>query len=222
MPRQRELLDGLLGADLIGFHIQFHCNNFLDTVDRALESRVDREHFAVNRGGHLTCVRPFPISVDFMSGPEAPVLGESPYIERTGLFRALGVEASMLGIGVDRVDYTKGIPERFAGIETLFDKYPLLRRQFTFVQIGAPSRTTVRRYRDLLEEVNAEAERINRRFEAGSWKPIVFIPRHHSHEQILPYYRTADVCLVTSLHDGMNLVAKEYVAARCDGAGSLS
>jgi trehalose-6-phosphate synthase/uncharacterized membrane protein affecting hemolysin expression len=220
-PWQRELLDGLLGADLIGFHTQFHCNNFLDTVDRAVESRIDREHFAVNRRGHLTCVRPFPISVDFASGAEAPEPRESPHIERVGLFRALGVEASMMGIGVDRVDYTKGIQERFAGIEMFFDKYPLMKRQFTFVQIGAPSRTGIRRYRDLLDEVKAEAERINRRFEKGGWKPIVFLPRHHSHAQILPYYRAADVCLVTSLHDGMNLVAKEYVAARSREDGVL-
>ncbi len=220
-PWQRELLDGLLGADLIGFHIQSHCNNFLDTVDRTLESRIDHERFAVNRHGHLTSVRPFPISVTFTGETAEAEPRESSYMERASLLGALGVEASMLGIGVDRVDYTKGIPERFRAIEMFFEKYPIYRRQFTFVQIGAPSRTHIRRYQDLLEEVQSEADRINRRFQAGQWKPIVFLPQHHSHKQILPYYRTADLCLVTSLHDGMNLVAKEYVATRSDEQGAL-
>ena len=215
-PWQRELLDGLLGADLIGFHIQSHCNNFLETVDRALESRIDREHFAVNRRGHFTSVRAFPISVKFPAKD-----AYASYTERSELFRNLGVDATMLGFGVDRVDYTKGIPERFRAIELFFEKFPAYRQQFTFVQIGAPSRTHIRRYHDLLDEVLQEAVRINRRFETGSWRPIVFLPRHHSHDQILPYYRAADLCMVTSLHDGMNLVAKEFVASRADEQGAL-
>jgi trehalose-6-phosphate synthase len=220
-PWQRELLDGLLGADLIGFHVQSHCNNFLDTVDRALESRVDRERFAVTRRGHLTQVRPFPISVAFPSEPADTPSRPPEYRDRASLFRALGVEAAMLGVGVDRVDYTKGIPERFRAIELFFEKYPIYRRQFTMVQIGAPSRTTIRRYHDLMAEVEAEADRINRRFQTNEWKPIVFLPKHHSHQAILPYYRAADLCLVTSLHDGMNLVAKEFVASRTDDQGVL-
>lgn len=216
-PWQRELLDGLLGADLIGFHVQSHCNNFLDTVDRTLESRVDRERFAVNRRGHFTQVRACPISVSFPSSTPAA----SGYAERAALLRNLGVEGTMLGIGVDRVDYTKGIPERFRAVEMFFEKYPAYRRQFTFVQIGAPSRTHIKRYHDLMDEVETEAARINRRFETSSWRPIVFLPRHHSHREIQPYYRAADLCMVTSLHDGMNLVAKEYVASRGDEQGSL-
>jgi trehalose 6-phosphate synthase len=217
-PWQRELVDGLLGADLIGFHVQAHCNNFLDTVDRTLESRIDRERFAVNRRGHFSYVRPFPISVNFVNA-EAPE--NSTYAERAALLRNLGVDAAMMGIGVDRVDYTKGIPERFRAVEMFCEKYPLYRGQFTFVQIGAPSRMTIRRYNDLMKEVEFEAARINRRFETSTWRPIVFLPRHHSHAEILPYYRSADVCMVTSLHDGMNLVAKEFVAARSDEQGAL-
>jgi trehalose 6-phosphate synthase len=220
-PWRRELLDGLLGADLIGFHIQSHCNNFLDTVDRTFESRIDRERFAVNRHGHFTYVRPFPISVAFSNDSGAASPAKSSYLERAELLSALGIQATMLGVGVDRVDYTKGIPERFRAIELFFEKYPSYRRQFTFVQIGAPSRTHIRRYHELMAEVEAEAERINRRFQTSEWRPIVFLPRHHSHEQIQPYYRTADLCMVTSLHDGMNLVAKEYVAARRDEQGAL-
>ncbi|HXM44729.1 MAG TPA: trehalose-6-phosphate synthase [Bryobacteraceae bacterium] len=222
-PWQRELLDGMLGADLIGFHIQAHCNNFLETVDRALESRIDWEHFAVNRRDRLTIVRPYPISVAFNGngGSALSADGDASAAERAALFRELGGKPAFLGLGVDRVDYTKGIPERLRGVERLFDLYPEYREKFTFIQIGAPSRTNIKRYRDLTAEVEEEAERINRRFRTGAWKPVVFLNRHHSHAEIQPYYREADLCLVTSLHDGMNLVAKEYIAARQDGQGAL-
>jgi trehalose 6-phosphate synthase len=219
-PWQRELLEGLLGADLIGFHIQSHCTNFLQTVDRTLESRIDWDHFAVNREDHRTAVKPFPISVDFTGDPRAQP-EQNIYLERVSLLQESGVEALFLGVGVDRVDYTKGILERFLAIERLLEKYPLYREKFTFVQIGAPSRTHIKRYHDFFADVEAESERINWRFRTGKWKPIIFLNRHHSHSEIERYYRSADVCLVTSLHDGMNLVAKEFVAARDDEQGVL-
>jgi trehalose 6-phosphate synthase len=219
-PWQRELLEGLLGADLVAFHIQFHCNNFLETVERALESRIDWEHFAVDRNEHLTSVRPFPISVVWREPEEAD--SQKPLHRRqSALLNELGVEALFLGVGVDRVDYTKGILERFLAIERFLERYPSYQGKLTFAQIGAPSRTHIKRYHDLLAEVEAEAERINWRFQSGKWKPIVFLKRHHSHEQIEQFYRAADFCLVTSLHDGMNLVAKEFVASRADEQGVL-
>ncbi|HWY59947.1 MAG TPA: trehalose-6-phosphate synthase [Terriglobales bacterium] len=220
-PWQRELIEGMLGADLIGFHIQSHCNNFLQTVDRTLESRIDWEHFAVDREDHRTVVKPFPISVDFQEISSSPRSGESPYTERVDLLRGLGVSASFLGVGVDRVDYTKGILERFLAVERLLEKHPIYQNRFTFVQIGAPSRTHIKRYHDLLGEVESEADRINWRFQRGSWRPIVFLKHHFSHEEVEKYYRAADVCMVTSLHDGMNLVAKEFLAARDDEQGVL-
>jgi alpha,alpha-trehalose-phosphate synthase [UDP-forming] len=221
-PWQRQLVDGLLGADLIGFHIQSHCNNFLETVDRVVESRVDWEHFSVLRQDHRTTVRPFPISVDFAGDDDAESNNHGfNYLERTALLRTLGVEATFMGVGVDRVDYTKGILERFLAIERFLEKYPSYQGKFTFVQIGAPSRTHIKRYHDLLAEVEAEAERINWRYQNRNWKPIVFLKRQHSHKEIEPYYRAAALCLVTSLHDGMNLVAKEFVAARRDERGVL-
>jgi trehalose-6-phosphate synthase len=230
-PWQRQLVDGLLGADLIGFHIQSHCNNFLQTVDRVVESRVDWEHFSALRHGHTTLVRPFPISVAFADDDSAEKDSAnknnhnnnalSSYEERASIWRGLGVEATYLGVGVDRVDYTKGILERFLAIERFLEKYPSYQGKFTFVQIGAPSRTHIKCYHDLLAEVAAETDRINWRFQAGKWKPIVFLPRQHSHEEIEPYYRAADLCLVTALHDGMNLVAKEFLAARKDERGVL-
>jgi alpha,alpha-trehalose-phosphate synthase [UDP-forming] len=222
-PWQRQLVDGLLGADLIGFHIQSHCNNFLQTVDRTVESRVDWEHFSVLRQDHRTAVRPFPISVDLSPEGESAENANQGlnYLERSSLLRGLGVEATFLGIGVDRVDYTKGILERFLALERFLEKCPNYQGKFTFVQVGAPSRTHIKRYHDLLAEVEAEAERINWRFQTSKWKPIVFLKRQHSHNEIAPYYRAADLCLVTSLHDGMNLVAKEFVAARHDERGVL-
>jgi trehalose-6-phosphate synthase len=220
-PWQRELLDGLLGADLIGFHIQGHCNNFLETVDRALESRIDWERFAVSREGRSTLVQPFPISVSLDRGDSDAPSEKLPHLERAALLENLGVHATFMGLGVDRIDYTKGIPERFRGIESFLEKCPAYKNEFTFVQIGSPSRTEIPRYHDVMQEVVQEAERINRRFQTSNWKPIVLLPRQHSHAEILPYYRTADLCLVTSLHDGMNLVAKEFVAVRHDEQGVL-
>jgi trehalose-6-phosphate synthase len=216
-PWQRELLTGMLGADLVGFHTQFHCNNFLDTVDRTLESRIDWERFAVNKEGHTTLVKPFPISVAF---PDAfqDVHDESanPPQDRAALLKELGVKAKYLGVGVERMDYTKGVLERFLGIERFLEKHSRFQGEFVFAQIGAPSRTHIKRYHDFLAEVEEEAERINWKFKAKDYRPIVFLKKHHSHREILPFYRAADVCMVTSLHDGMNLVAKEFVAARSD------
>jgi trehalose 6-phosphate synthase len=221
-PWQRQLVDGLLGADLVGFHVQSHCNNFLQTVDRTVESRVDWEHFSVLRQDHRTIVRPFPISVDLTDDEPAEDDNQGfTYEERAALMRGLGVETTFLGIGVDRVDYTKGILERFLAVERFLEKNPTYQGKFTFVQIGAPSRTHIKRYHDLLAEVEVEADRINWRFQRDKWKPIVFLKRQHSHKEITPYYRAADLCLVTSLHDGMNLVAKEFLAARRDERGVL-
>ena len=220
-PWQRELVSGLLGADLIGFQIQAHCDNFLETVDAALESRIEWERFAVKRSGHVTFVRPFPISVDFVESQRGSASEASPYVLRADLLSKLAIKANFLGVGVDRVDYTKGLLERLRGVERFLEKYPAYNGKFTFVQIGAPSRTEIQRYHDFSQELEAEAARINARFQTADWKPIALLTRHHSHEEILPYYRAADLCMVTSLHDGMNLVAKEFIAAREDEEGAL-
>jgi trehalose 6-phosphate synthase len=220
-PWQRELLDGLLGADVIGFHIQAHCSNFLQSVDRTLECRIDWEHSAVNRQGHRTIIKPFPISVEFPANQNLTSEPNSIYLDRVALLRELGVDAMFVGVGVDRVDYTKGIQERFLAIERMLEKRPTYQGRFVFIQIGAPSRTHIKRYHDLLADVEAEAERINWRFQTSTWKPIVFLKRHFGHSEIMRYYRAADLCMVTALHDGMNLVAKEFIAARDDEQGVL-
>jgi trehalose 6-phosphate synthase len=221
-PWQSELLEGLLGADLIGFHVQTHCHNFLETVDRALECRIDWPAYTATRNDHRTEVKPFPISVDFNS-VASDAMKDTPnyHVGQPQLLKELGINALYLGVGVDRVDYTKGIPERFAGIERFLEKYPKYVGKFTFLQIGAPSRTHIKRYHDLMTEVEAEAERINWKFKTNNWKPIVFLNRHHDHKEIERFYRLSDFCLVTSLHDGMNLVAKEFLASREDEEGML-
>ena len=218
-PWRQEILQGMLGSDIIGFHIQFHCNNFLETVDRFLESKIDWEQFSVTRAGHTTLVKPFPISVNFEPsfGPASP----EEWPAKEDLLRGIGIQAEFLGVGVDRIDYTKGIPERFGAIERFFEKYPEYLGRFTFVELGAPSRTHIKKYRDLTAEIEETVERINWRFRTKTWKPIAFLKAHHTHEAIDPYYRASDLCMVTSLHDGMNLVAKEFVAARSDEDGVL-
>lgn len=220
-PWQQELLDGLLGADLIGFHVQAHCNNFLSTVDRVLEARVDWEHFAVKRKGCWSSVLPFPISVDLLATENDVPVNNSGGEERSALLAELGVEATFLGVGIDRLDYTKGIIERFLAIESFLERHPRYQGKFTFVQIGAPTRSSIPQYADFQRSVEVEADRINERFRNGRWRPIVLLSRQHSRQEVRRYYRAAHLCMVTSLHDGMNLVAKEYVAARDDEQGVL-
>jgi trehalose 6-phosphate synthase len=190
-------------------------------VDRAVEALTEWDRFSVNRQGHVTRVRPYPISVALQENGHSSQPNRTIAEETAALCNELGISASLLGVGVDRVDYTKGILERLRGLELFFELYPSYQRRFTFVQIGAPSRTNITRYQNLLDEVTAEVDRINARFQAGRWKPIVFLKRHHSHEEISRFYHAASLCLVTSLHDGMNLVAKEFIASREDESGVL-
>jgi trehalose 6-phosphate synthase len=217
-PWQSELLEGLLGADLIGFHIPLHCNNFLATVDRVLEARTDREHMTARRHGHTTTIRPYPVSVVIEdSGAERPAWGPT----RDELLREFGVRAQSLIVGVDRMDYTKGIVERLMALERLLEERPWHRGHVTMVQIAAPSRTRIPSYMDLTRKVEEIVDHINTRFQTANWRPVILIERQCSHEEVTRWYRAADLCLVTSLHDGMNLVAKEYLAARDDDDGVL-
>jgi alpha,alpha-trehalose-phosphate synthase [UDP-forming] len=226
-PWQVELLDGLLGADLIGFHIPLHCNNFLATVDRAVESRTAREYMNVLRNGHVTAVRPYPVSVAFDGG--APPVTELDRIAmedervalRQNLLSEFGVRAECLAVGVDRLDYTKGIVERLEAFEQLLGDHPWHQERLTMVQVAAPSRSRIPSYAELRRRVEATVERINSRYQTARWKPVILIERQLNHDEVRRWYRAADICLVTSLHDGMNLVAKEFVAARNDEDGVL-
>ena len=219
-PWKKEILDGMLGADLLGFHTQLHCNNFIETVGRELEAMIDFERFTITKNGHVSYIKPFPISISFPNGFEKAE-GEIDKDEKEKLLKSLGIKTKYIGLGIDRLDYTKGILERLKAIEIFLNTYPSYLGHFTFIQIAAPSRTKVKKYRDFAVEVEKEVERINSQFRIKNWKPIVLLAKHHSHTEIQKFYRVADFCLVTSLHDGMNLVAKEYVASRFDEKGVL-
>ena len=212
---QDDILLGMLGADLVGFHTQFYCNNFLETVERAIEGRVEWDRFTVVRGQRTTHVRPFPISV------ASDVVNDPTPVTREQLLTELETTAEFIGVGVDRVDYTKGLPERFRAIRRFFERWPEFRRRVVFVQIASPSRTRIPRYQELAEQTREIVRSINADLGDRGWQPIVYRERHHDHREIQRYYRHADFCMVTSLHDGMNLVAKEYVAAREDDNGVL-
>ena len=219
-PWREAILEGLLGSSILGFHIQFHCNNFVDTVDRYLEARVDRETFTVSYGGELTAVRRYPISIEWPLRAQSMSMPIAQCRER--IRRANGVAPeTRLGVGVDRLDYTKGIMERMLAIERLFELEPQWLGKFAFIQIAAPSRTSIEEYQNLEVLVRALARRINQRFSSPGWEPIVLRIEHHDSELVYEYYRGCDLCFVCSLHDGMNLVAKEFVAARDDERGVL-
>ncbi len=219
-PWHSQLLEGLLGSSIVGFHTQLHCNNFLDSADRFLEARIDREGAAVVQLGRPTLVRSYPISIDW---PNAWV-ASAPPVEtcRRQVLAELGLPAdTLLAVGVDRLDYTKGIEERFLAVERMLERRPELLGRFSFVQLAAPSRSVIERYRELDDAVEKLAAHINQKFQRGDWRPIILRRAHHEAPVVFLYYRAANVCYVSSLHDGMNLVAKEFVAAREDGAGVL-
>lgn len=219
MPWLDEMLDGLLANDLFGFHVQHHCNNFLDTVDRSVEALVDYENRLVRYGGHRVYVRPFPISIDARG--YADLASQGSFAQAFPELAA-ATEGQLLIVGVDRLDYTKGLPHRLRILEALLDKEPELRGRVTFVQIGAPTRSAIPRYAAIAAEIDALVDQINQRFALpGGWVPIRYVARHHERDLLAILYRRADACLVTSLHDGMNLVAKEYVAAHAGSAGTL-
>jgi trehalose 6-phosphate synthase len=219
-PWRDELLDGMLGSSILGFHTQIHCNNFLDTVDRTLEARVDRESFAVTRNGQRTEVHRYPISIEWP--PEALVGQPDIPTTRATVRQRLGLPADhKLGIGIDRLDYTKGILERFSAVERLMQLEPQWVGRFTFVQIAAPTRGMIDDYRDYAARVKALADRINGAFANARHPPIALLSEHHDTRAVYEYFRASDLCFVSSLHDGMNLVAKEFIAARDDEQGVL-
>jgi trehalose 6-phosphate synthase len=219
-PWRAELVEGLLGCSIMGFHTQLHCNNFLDAVDSFIESRIDRVQHAVVQGKRSTQVRPYPISIEWPLSFAASIPDGAACRKEIFALLGLGPDA-LLGVGVDRLDYTKGIEERLLAVERLLERTPALIGRFTFAQLAAPSRTRIPRYAALNDEVTALAARINQRFQRSGWQPIRLLLSHHEPTSVFRFYRAADVCYVSSLHDGMNLVAKEFVAAREDERGVL-
>ncbi len=211
-PWQHDILDGLLGNHLLGFHLRYHCNNFLDTVDRAIEARVDRDRYQITRGEKKTAVRPFPISIDFeevarrAGGPDVEA-------EMQRLKRSLELEGRILVMGLDRIDYTKGIPDRLRAIDRFLDRNPEYRGKVVFIQTGVPSRVHVPAYRRINDEIDTLIDEINWKYETGDWRPIIDMRGSQSAVTLMALRRLASLAIVSSLHDGMNLVAKEFVAS---------
>jgi trehalose 6-phosphate synthase len=220
-PWKEELLDGMLGNDLLGFHLRSHCKHFLDLVDRSLEARTDSANGEIIRGGKTTLVRPFPISID-AEGHALTARGGrvNALMERWRQRIGLGDE-HRVGIGIDRIDYTKGIPERLRALDHFLEQNPEYRERLLFVQIGVPSRIQVRAYKLLDDEIDGLVEEINWKWSTDAWQPIQYFKSSFAQPELMALHRLADFCIVPSLHDGMNLVAKEFVASRFDNDGVL-
>lgn len=219
-PYKEEIIDGLLGSSILGFHTQFHCNNFIETVDRFMESRIDREFDSITLKGHEAFVRPYPISIEW---PPTAMANQIPVEEARKVVRErLGLpEDVMLGVGIERFDYTKGILDRMHGVDALLTAHPEWRGKFCFMQAAAPTRAKLANYQSLQDEAAALAKDINERHGTGTFDPIQLVVRHHDPDEVFELFRAADLCIVSSLHDGMNLVAKEFVAGRDDERGVL-
>jgi len=219
-PWHEEILAGMLGNDLMGFHTRSFCDNFIDSVERSLEAMTDRENSAIIRKGNTTIVEPFPISVDFDSiSAEADT--EAVKKEMANLTREFNLEGKYLGVGMDRMDYTKGIPERLMALEKFLEDNPEYRGKVVFIQAGMPSRTQIDTYKDIGQKIDGLMDGINKKYGTDAWQPVIAMTRQLSRETLNALRRLARFCVVSSLHDGMNLVAKEFVSARTDGDGVL-
>ncbi len=220
-PWRQEILEGMLGSTILGFHTRFHCKNFIETVDRYLEARIEHEHSTISFHDDSTFVESYPISIEWPS--EATQASWLPVEQcRQNVLARLGLPPDhRIAIGVDRFDYTKGILERIHAVERLLEKHPEWIGQFSFVQIAAPSRGSLEEYKSFQERIHALTERVNKRFGYEGYTPVHLLAVHHDQASLYELYRAADACMVTSLHDGMNLVCKEFVAARDDERGVL-
>ncbi|MCO5100991.1 MAG: trehalose-6-phosphate synthase [Burkholderiaceae bacterium] len=217
-PWKRELLEGLLGSDILGFHTRYHCKNFFETVDRFVEARIEYESSTVTVGGRPTRVEAYPISIAW---PEAPPAGTVQAARAEVFAQAELPPTHRLAVGVDRLDYTKGIIERMRAVERLLELHPEWIGRFTLIQIAAPSRSSLEEYQRFESQVREIAAEINARFDAHGPEPVRLLIEHHESASVFQHYRACDVCVVTSLHDGMNLVAKEFIGSRDDECGVL-
>jgi len=219
-PWKQELLEGLLSNDILGFHLPYHTDNFLKTVALELEAKIDYEKCAVIRNEKSCLVKSYPISVDYDKiSSQADKWETDKQIQ--GLKKYYRLKDCSIGIGVDRIDYTKGIPERFKALDRFFEKYPQYQGKLIFVQIAVPSRVHLDEYQDMIDQIEKMVEDINWKYSQGHWSPIIYIKKHHDFREIIPFYKMADLCIVSSLHDGMNLVAKEYISSKTDMNGIL-
>ncbi|MDR3424034.1 MAG: trehalose-6-phosphate synthase [Alphaproteobacteria bacterium] len=219
-PWREEILQGLLGSSVLGFHTQFHCQNFMDSIDRFLESHINRDQSIITAGNHSTLIRPYPISIAWP--PEGLADVALADICRETVRQRFGLKKDVrIGVGIERFDYTKGIIDRFLALREFLTSYPEWRGKFTFIQAAAPTRSRLPSYQAIQRETHELADAINQEFGDDQYRPIILLGRHHEPQEVFELFRAADFCVVSSLHDGMNLVAKEFVAARNDEHGVL-
>lgn len=219
-PWRKEIIGGLLGSSILGFHTQFHCNNFLEAADRFLESRIDREHGSVTFGGHETLIRPYPISIEWPPAALAEQAAVSRCRDAVRKRYSLSPDVR-IAVGIERLDYTKGILDRIRAVDDLLNRHPEWLGRLVFIQAAAPSRSKLGAYSALQAEAERLVSEVNDRHGRGGFQPVRLIIRHHDPREVFELFRAADMCIVSSLHDGMNLVAKEFVAARDDDQGVL-
>ncbi|MEE8413639.1 MAG: trehalose-6-phosphate synthase, partial [Dehalococcoidales bacterium] len=219
-PWQEEILDGMLANDLMGFHIPSFCENFMDSAERLLQAKVDRSQSTITYRGKTTRVQPFPISTDF-DGISQAAGSEEVEKEMNTLRQELNLDGKYVGIGMDRIDYTKGIPERLMALDKFLEDNPGYVGKIVFIQAGMPSRIKIERYKDLMIRTEYIANAINEKYGTDSWKPIIMLTRQLTTASLNAMRRLGHFCIVSALHDGMNLVAKEYVSARNDEDGVL-
>jgi trehalose 6-phosphate synthase/phosphatase len=220
-PWRREILQGLLGSTILGFHTRFHCKNFIETVDRYLEARIEHEHSTIAYRRKETLIESYPISIEWPTEHDTAAWPSVADCRRQTIERLKLPADACIALGVDRFDYTKGILERLNAVERLLEKWPEWIGRFVFVQVAAPTRSDLDEYKSFQMRVHAVTERINKRFGREGYQPVHLLAEHHGHEALNVLYRAANLCVVTSLHDGMNLVSKEFVAARDDMQGVL-
>jgi len=219
-PQARELIGGLMANDLLGFQLPSDRMHFLRCAEELLEAEVDWERHTVSLDGHTCHVRSFPISIDiarFEEDAGAPDAEEAVARLRERYCPADG----QLAIGVDRMDYSKGLPEKLKAFDFLWERYPEFRGKLTLVQVGVPSRTVIEAYDELTQKVERLVWEINDRYGTEEWQPVHLIKQSLPADRLAVLYRAADVCVVASLRDGMNLVAKEFVVSQLDRRGSL-
>jgi trehalose 6-phosphate synthase len=220
-PWKQEILDGLLSNDILGFHLRYHADNFLKTVAAEMEAKIDYEKMAVIRGERRCLVRSYPISVDFQRLDTQSRVPETEQATADIRRRYRLGDDTIIGLGVDRIDYTKGIPERLLGLDRFFEIYPEYQEKLAFIQIGVPSRIHLEAYQETIDQIERMIEQINWKYATGNWNPIIYVKEHQDFQRIVSFYKAADFCVVSSLHDGMNLVAKEYLSTQADGKGVL-
>lgn len=219
-PQKKDILEGMLANDLMGFQIQYHSNNFLDVLSREIEGKVNNENFSFEKGDHETFIRSYPISIDYEHINEISK-SDTAKAETQALAEEFGLFDKKVIASIDRIDYTKGLPEKILAIDMLLEKHPELKGKIVFLQSGETSRILIQKYKAINDEINSLVEEINWKYSTDGWKPIIFVKQHLSFKQLLAYYLICDVFVVSSLHDGMNLVAKEFISTRYDEEGML-